>query len=132
MSQFLRIMLSGSLYFAGSILCCDLHQLSAYVVVPRSTADTTDRMNAGGDPADRPGLRDQQRSPEYLDDWWGRTDYYPAYSNRDPSLAPYPSSTLTHPSYLHPYPNPYYYDAPNRYDDSTRYYRPAYPVTYPK
>lgn len=115
----------GVAYLALSFCCSDSNQLSAYVSVPRSTADTTDRMNAGGDPADRPGLRDLQRHPEYLDDYWGRNDYY--YSEHGIKQ----TGTIVNPAATtHPLPNTYYQEAnspPTQYYNTTRYYRPAYP-----
>ena len=112
----------GALYLALSFSYTDLHQLSAYVVIPRSGADTTNRMNAGGDPPNRTGLRDFQRSPEYLDDWWGVNDYYYSrYGIRE-------THSLRDPEYTtwYPLPNTYYQDSSNYYN-ADRYYRPGYP-----
>lgn len=128
--------------FVGS-LCCALSslytnsQLSAYVAIPRSTADTTDRMNAGGDPPDRPGLRDDQRSTEFLDDYWGQNDYYYSqYGIQEVHSLVNPENIGQTPPY-YPLPNTYYdstviapqYDYNNsRYDyQSTRAYRPPHP-----
>lgn len=115
------------------ILCLTLVQLTtqlhSYVSVPRSNADTTARMNAGGDPPQRPGLKDNQRSPEYIDDWWGRNDYY--YSKYGVQY----SHTLKNPTYntdsppYYPWPNTYYNNTQNvQYKDiNTREYRPNSP-----
>lgn len=84
--------------------------LSSYVSVPRSNADTTDRMNYGGDPPFRPGLRNQERSPEYLDDFWGKKDYNPYSIRPDPSV-----------------PNTFYEPEIRYYDYNTRNYRPGVP-----
>lgn len=117
-------------WFPRSLFFCPLYFLlihfepiAAYVAIPRSPMDTTDRMNAGGDPPDRPGLMDAQRSPEFLDDFWGMNDYYysqygmhevgtlrdPAYNVMAPPYYPYPNM-MAPPYYL--YPNtmtvPYY------------------------
>lgn len=117
------------IYFAFAFLFSEVNQLSAYVVMPRSTADTTDRMNMGGDPADRAGLRDSQRSTEYIDDWWGRKDYdYMEYQSRDIRSFRHPTYDLNRPPY-YPYPNTYYYDAPSSYpygNGGARYYQPYY------
>jgi hypothetical protein len=104
-------------------------QLSAYVTIPRSTADTTLRMNSGGDPPTRPGLIDEQRSPEFLDDFWGQNDYY--YSQH----GIYETRSIRDPVYnsnlppYYPFPNIYYQNDPNLkyYDYGGRYYRPYYP-----
>lgn len=122
--------LSKSLFFAW-LLVFSYDSLFGYVVVPRSNADSTSRMNSGGDPAEREGLRDEQRSPEYLDDWWGVNDYY--YSKQGIQetgkiRAPYDSNN---PPY-YPLPNTQYYNPstdPYQYQyNSTRAYRPAFPV----
>jgi hypothetical protein len=90
-------------------------------------------MNAGGDPPDRPGLIDEQRSPEFLDDWWGRNDYYYSqYGVRDFPGIRHPAYDTVHPTF-YPYPNTYYeYNVNNPniryYDYNMRYYRPTYPV----
>ena len=100
--------------------------LSAYVIIPRSNADTTNRMNAGGDPPDRSGLRDDQRSPEYLDDWWGRNDYYYSeYGIHENQTIRNPAYNAESPPY-YPWPNEYYDKDPNvrYYNTNTRYYRP--------
>lgn len=121
--------------FLLNILCassfCLLASANAYVTVPRSGADTTARMNAGGDPAQRPGLQDNQRSPEYLDDWWGRNDFY--YYKYE-----YPQNRMLKDKFYNS-DSPPYYPWPNSdynsnqpdvryYDSNTRYYRPNYPV----
>jgi len=118
MSRFCRYFLLGFYLLFG-----DFHQLSAYVVIPRSTADTTDRMNAGGDPADRTGLIDEQRSPEFIDDMWGRNDYY--YSQYGIPK----THSVYNPYYneYYPLPNPYYPPDGSTYYNSGRYYRPGYP-----
>ncbi|MFI0434280.1 MAG: hypothetical protein ACH350_00955 [Parachlamydiaceae bacterium] len=97
--------------------------LSGYVTIPRTEADTTSRMNAGGDPANRPGLRDNQRSPEYMDDWWGRNDYY--YS----LFGIRQTKSVTNPYYnsYYPLPNTYYPPDSNTYDHNARLYRPGNP-----
>jgi hypothetical protein len=133
MSWFTKFLFSGTLYLSLSFLFPDVNHLSAYVAVPRSTADITDRMNAGGDPPDRPGLMDDQRSPEFLDDWWGRNDYY--YSQY--GVREFPG--IRHPAYdtlhapFYPFPNTYSENNVNNpniryYDYNMRYYRPTYPV----
>lgn len=111
----------GVFYVSSSLL--------AYIVVPRNTADSTDRMNAGGDPPDRPGLKDIQRAPEYLDDFWGKNDYY--YSKygitETGGAIRNPIYDTDNPPY-YPYPNTDYYDPSVRdYNYNTRYYRPYYP-----
>lgn len=125
MLNFSKLCGFGMLYLSISFLSSDFQQLSAYVSVPRNTSDTTDRMNAGGDPAGRTGLKDEQRSPEYLDDYWGKNDYYYSkYGIRETRNVVDPNATSR------PLPNTYYQDAnapPTQYYNSTRYYRPAYP-----
>ena len=120
-------LLFGMSYLACILLMMPLEQLFAYVVIPRNVDDTTERMNAGGDRANRPGLRDAQRSPEYLDDRWGVNDYY--YSDH----GIYETRTIRNPSYSSN--NPPYYPLPNvdydrnHYRDQYRnynYYRPGY------
>ena len=104
MSNFFKVLFFGPLYLTLNLL--SFTQLSAYVSIPRSTADTTDRMNTFGDVPDRPGLRDIQRSPEYLDDWWGKNDYYYSYHGRR-----YTGGSQHQPEYdLH---RPPYYPLPN-------------------
>jgi hypothetical protein len=122
MFYFSRTLCLGSI-LALSFLFTDSQQLSAYVSLPRSVADTTDRMNAGGDPPDRAGLRDDQRSPEYVDDWWGRNDYhYSEYGMRK-------TGTVVNPYYdtLYHLPNTYYPPDSSSYYNDGRYYRPGYP-----
>jgi hypothetical protein len=122
MSQFAKSLFLEPFYLAIVCLCVN-PQLSAYVSIPRSTADTTDKMNAGGDPPDRPGLRDDQRSPEFIDDWWGRNDYYYSqYGIRE-------THSLNNPYYdsNYPLPNTYYPPDSSTYNNSDRYYRPGYP-----
>lgn len=131
-----KSILLGCCYLTPLFLCFDIQPISAYVAVPRSTADTTEKMNTGGDPPDRPGLIDEQKSPEYLDDWWGvKDDYYlnygrqrtgtirhPTYSTENPPYYPYPNTDY------YPYQNnPHYYHNAKYYDYNTRYYRPDYP-----
>lgn len=125
------------IFILATVIFTEGSQLLAYVVIPRSTADTTDRMNGGGDPEDRPGLRDLQRSPEYLDDYWGKRDYnYYDYQRRDMRGLGNPAYDLNRPPY-YPYPNSYYYDTPSSsylypYSYGSRYYyQPTYPVAYP-
>src|SRR5262245_57030957 len=118
MFHFSRSLFLG-LLLALSFLYTDSQRLSAYVTIPRSEADTTSRMNAGGDPATRPGLRDEQRSPEYIDDWWGRNDYfYSQYGIRE-------TRSVTDPYYnsYYPLPNAYYPPDSSTYYNNGRYSR---------
>lgn len=130
MSRFPKSLGVGFFCLALSFLFTHQNQLSAYVSIPRSTADTTDRMNAGGDPPDRLGLQDEQRSPEFLDDVWGENDYYYSqYGIRETGGAiKDPIYDSENPPY-YPYPNTYYNKDPalRNYDTNTRYYRPGYP-----
>lgn len=130
MSNFFKISFFGPFYLTLCLLSNDFNQLSAYVSLPRSTADTTDRMNTLGDAPDRPGLRDFQRSPEYLDDWWGKNDYYYSYHGRH-----YTGGSPRHPEYdshrspYYPLPNTSYNEDipqhPNSYySPGTRSYQP--------
>jgi len=133
MHKLLRSLAKQSLFLALFFVVADVQTLSAYVVIPRNADATTDRMNAGGDPPTRPGLRDAQRSPEYLDDWWGRNDYYyseygiretgrirdPVYNSDRPPFYPYPNN-----NYYNTSP---FYNSPQQYNYSNRYYRPGYP-----
>lgn len=98
-------------------------EMSAYVSVPRSTSDTTSRMNAGGDPPTRTGLKDDQRAPEYIDDWWGHNDYY--YSTY--GIRQTKSITNPYANSRYPLPNTYYPPDSSTYDSGGRYYRPGYP-----
>jgi len=131
MSKIVKSFFSVSL-LTLSLLSTGFPQLSAYVSIPRSEADSTYRMNFTGDPPTRAGLRDLQRSPEYLDDWWGRNDYYysaygrqstggnniynPYYAGSGPPTYPLPNSfydyegTNSQPYYnrVNPYYNRYY------------------------
>ena len=110
----------GMFYLALSLL--NAQHLSAYVTIPRSSADTTTRMNEGGDPPTRPGLLDTQTSPEYLDDWWGRNDYY--YSTQGIKE----THTIVDPYYntYYPLPNTYYPHDSSTYNNSGRHH-PDYP-----
>lgn len=122
MFHFSRSLFLG-LVLALSFFYTDFQRLSAYVAIPRSTADTTDRMNAGGDPPDRPGLRDDQRSPEFIDDWWGRNDYdYYEHGIRE-------THSMADPYYnsYYPLPNTYYPPDSSTYYNNGRYYSPGYP-----
>lgn len=110
MSHSLKAFIFLSIYLIGYFSPVSFNQLSAYVSVPRSGADTTDRMNFGGDPPDRPGLRDLQRSPEYLDDVWGKKDYNPYAIRPNPNV-----------------PNTFYEPETKYYDYNTRNYRPGVP-----
>lgn len=121
MIHFSRTLFLG-LLLALSFLYTDSQRLSAYVTIPRSEADTTSRMNAGGDPANRPGLKDDQRSPEFIDDVWGRNDYYYSqYGIRE-------TRSVRDPAYnsYYPLPNSYYPPDSSTYN-SGAYYRPGYP-----
>lgn len=124
MNPFTKIFFFGSLNFALFFAHCSSPlQLSAYVNIPRSTLDTTDKMNAGGDPPERTGLRDQQRSPEYVDDYWGRNDYH--YSTHGIKQ----TGTVLNPYYdtYYPLPNTYYPSDSSNHNNSGRSYRPGYP-----
>jgi hypothetical protein len=122
MFYFSKSLILGSL-LTLSFLCTDSQQLSAYVSIPRSVADSTDRMNAGGDPPDRAGLRDTQRSPEFVDDWWGRNDYYYSqYGIRETR-----SVAAPHYNSYYQLPNSYYPPDSSAYYNNGRYYRPGYP-----
>lgn len=123
MCRFSKSLFLGSLYLALSFLYTDFQQLSAYVTIPRSGADTTSRMNAGGDPATRPGLKDEQRSPEYIDDYWGKNDYYYSqYGIRK-------THQINNPYYnsYYPLPNTIYPPDSSTYYNDGRYVRPGYP-----
>lgn len=124
MDQFSKLCFFGTLSFSLFFIhfAAEL-QLSAYVNIPRSTLDTTDKMNAGGDPPERSGLRDKQRSPEYVDDYWGHNDYY--YSTHGIKQ----TGSVTHPYYdtYYPLPNTYYPPDSSNYNQTGRYYRPGYP-----
>lgn len=71
-----RVLFFGFIPFAIFFFPSDFNHLSARLVVPTEVEDTTDKMNTGGDPADRPGLASPQPNPEYHGDWWGPRDYY--------------------------------------------------------
>lgn len=64
MFKFSRLLSLGLFSLAFSFLLADFHQLSAYPLDPRRNTDTTNRMNTGGDPPNRPALKDNQRKPE--------------------------------------------------------------------
>lgn len=124
MLRFSKAIVLGSFYVTLLFSTLETQQLSAYVSIPRSSADTTTRMNTGGDPANRPGLLDVQRSPEYLDDWWGRNDYY--YSTHGIQE----THSIINPEFDTEYPYPNAYNPPtgsNEYYNSGRQYRPGYP-----
>lgn len=131
MYQFSKLFLLGAFFGLLSIFYPDFPKLSAYVVLPRSTADTTFRMNGGGDPATRVGLMDDQRSPEYLDDWWGVNDYYYSTYGIKSTQNIYNSSYNSDNPPYYPLPNTYYEDTNmplSQYPyNATRYYRPSYP-----
>lgn len=109
--------------FLGALYLALFFELEAYVTIPRSESDATTRMNQGGDPPQRGGLIDEQRSPEYIDDWWGRNDYY--YSRHGIRE----TNSVTNPYYnsYYPRPNTEYPPDSSSYNNSGRYYRPGYP-----
>lgn len=134
--------ISKSLFFTSfywAVTLVHFHELSAYVVIPRSPADTTDRMNAGGDPPDRPGLLDDQRSPEYLDDWWGVNDYYYSLYGIYETHNLYDSAYNSNRPPYYPLPNPGYEYTPysqygypySQYGYPYSQYGYPYPYSYP-
>lgn len=82
--------------------------LSAVIVIPYN-GDTTDRMNTGGDPADRPAWQGAQKNPEYKESWIYPREYY--YGKGYPYQA--------NPYYWNLYPDPTthaYYRGPEDYN----------------